>query len=184
MSRKNNQGFTLIELMVVVAVVAIIATVAIPGLQAFVASNRQAGAVNDFLASLYFARDEAVTRNSSITICPSNDGAGCDAVGWEQGHIVFVDDDADGALDAGEDTLSTMEPLPAGLTLRSAQFVDFLIYRPNGRVRVADPNVNQGRFTICAAGAGEQARVADIGFSGRPFARRLTGDAAVAVCGG
>ncbi|MEJ2603390.1 MAG: GspH/FimT family protein [Gammaproteobacteria bacterium] len=184
MSRINNQGFTLIELMVVVAVVAIIATVAIPGLQAFVASNRQAGAVNDFLSSLYFARDEAITRNTSVTLCPSTDGAGCDAAGWEGGHIVFVDADADGSLDAGEDLLSTTDPLPAGMTLRSDQFNDFLMYRPNGRARVADPNVNQGRFSICAAGAVGQARVTDIGISGRPFARRLTGDAAVAICGG
>lgn len=180
----RNQGFTLIELMVVVAVVAIIATIAVPGLQSFVANNRQAGAVNDFLASLYFARDEAVTRNTQVALCPSTDGMDCDAVGWEAGHIVFVDADADGALDAGEETLTRSGALPPGLTVRSAEYGDFLSYRPNGRVRVADPNVNQGSFSFCAPSSTPQARQAHIGFSGRPFAKRLTGDAAAALCGG
>ena len=181
---QRNQGFTLIELMVVVGVVAIIASVAVPGLQAFVANNRQAGAGYELLSSLYFARDEAVTRNVQVAICPSADGTGCDAVGWEAGHIVFVDGDGDGALDATEETLARTEPLPAGLTVRSAEYADFLIYRPNGRVRVSDPNVNRGTFSFCAPSSTSQARQAHIGFSGRPFSKRLTGDAAAALCGG
>lgn len=181
--RKRNQGFTLIELMVVMAVVAILATMAVPGLQAFVANNRQAGAVNDLLSSLYFARDEAVTRNTPVTLCPSADGIVCESVGWEAGHIVFVDDDGDGALDGAEETLARSETLPAGLIVQSAEYSDFLTYRPNGRVRASDPNANRGSFSFCAPSSSSQARQAHVGLSGRPFAKRLTGDAAVALCG-
>lgn len=82
------QGFTLVELMVVVALLAILATLATPSWLELLTRNRVRSAVNDFTSSLHLARSEAVRLNSAVTVCPSNDGANCTASPYHQGWIV------------------------------------------------------------------------------------------------
>jgi type IV fimbrial biogenesis protein FimT len=81
------QGFSLIELMVVLAIIAIVATVAIPSYQNSMASNRMTSAANNLLGAMQFARSEAVTRRTGITVCASSDGSSCGA-DWGDGGIV------------------------------------------------------------------------------------------------
>ena len=99
LSQRVQKGFTLIELMVVVALVAIITTIAIPSWNAMIAKNRVRAAVNDWTQSFYFARSEAVRQNTSVTICASSDGSSCTASGYEAGWIVKVIDPNDPTQD-------------------------------------------------------------------------------------
>src|SRR5690606_10966940 len=62
-ARRRGAGFSLIELMVVVAVVAILAVVAYPSLTSVVNSNRLASNANELVASLQHARSEAIRGN-------------------------------------------------------------------------------------------------------------------------
>ena len=84
-------GFTLIEIMVVVAIVAILVMLATPSWQELIANNRSRTAVNDWIASTQFARSEALRTNARVTVCKSSNGTSCGtggATGFEIGWIV------------------------------------------------------------------------------------------------
>ena len=94
----SSSGFTLVELMVTVAVLAIISAIAFPSFTSLMNSNRLAGAANDLVGDLQYARSEAIRRNSRITVCASSDVTTCagGAGGW-QSWIVMVDNPAPAA---------------------------------------------------------------------------------------
>lgn len=100
------KGFTLLELMVVVVVIAIIAAIALPGFGNVMRSNRVATTSNEMLASLAYARSEAIRNTRGAAVCASADGATCVAGGdWSAGWIVWPDLNADGTLDAATETV-------------------------------------------------------------------------------
>ncbi len=85
MNRKPS-GFTLIELMVVVALAAIMAALAAPSFKSFVSGQRVKTAASDFVMTAIFARSEAIKRNADVTISAVTSGAN----GWKDGWIVAV----------------------------------------------------------------------------------------------
>lgn len=85
MNRKPR-GFTLIELMVVVALAAILAALAAPSFKSFVAGQRIKTAASDFAMAVILARSEAIKRNADVTITSVTAGA----TGWQDGWIVAV----------------------------------------------------------------------------------------------
>jgi len=84
---KRNNGFTLVELMVVIAIVAILAALAFPSFEGSMRSNRVATTTNEMLSSLSLARSEAVRNSAFSEVCASADGATC-AGGWNDGWLV------------------------------------------------------------------------------------------------
>ncbi len=66
--RKKQQGFSLIELMVVVIVLAILATAAIPFYRSFMTNQRIRTATFDMMALITFTRSEALKRNTNVTL--------------------------------------------------------------------------------------------------------------------
>lgn len=144
----NEKGFTLIELMTTLGIVTILAAVAIPNLQSFTMNSRQTGGINDIVMGMRAARNTAITTNSRVTMCASKSGTNCEATEWNQGWIVFVDTDADQTVDAGESIIRSGGSNET-LTIKSGQFGNFLVYRPNGRVMNANVAQNSGTFSIC-----------------------------------
>ena len=63
-------GFTLVELMVVIALVAVISSTAAPGLSAFTSGQRAKAMTLDLSSDLLYARSEALKRNAVVTITP------------------------------------------------------------------------------------------------------------------
>ncbi len=66
--RKQEQGFTLLEVMVVVIIVAILATAGLPAYRSFITTQRIRTATFDMMALISFTRSEAIKRNSNITL--------------------------------------------------------------------------------------------------------------------
>jgi type IV fimbrial biogenesis protein FimT len=93
MTLKNcNAGFTMFELIVVIAIVGIIAAVGTPTFRYITASNRIASEVNALLGDMQFARSLAVKEGQSVTVCTSTNGTSCaGARTWQGGWIVFMD---------------------------------------------------------------------------------------------
>ncbi|CAD6878688.1 Type IV fimbrial biogenesis protein FimT [Methylomonas albis] len=145
------KGVTLIELMIVVVIVGILSAIAIPSFITAIRASRLTASANQFIASLSFARSEAVKRGQIVV-------ARINGANWENGWEVFVDidrstaartnvfnDDNDNNLcEAAEDCkLRIYEPLPNNFTLRSNNFPNYISYFPSG-----ESNTN-GSFAIC-----------------------------------
>jgi type IV fimbrial biogenesis protein FimT len=177
----KQNGFTLLELMVSLAVGAIVLTVAVPNYSSFVRNSRQTATANELLGALVLARDLAVTRNTRVTVCSSNDGAACGAGKWAEGWIAFLDEDADGAVDGGEDIERVVKDVGA-LSFASDEFPDFVVYRPTGRAMTADITQNTGAFTLCDERGAAHARVVLIDMSGRPRVSDTLADGSTPSC--
>lgn len=67
-----HKGFTLIELMVIIAMVAIMAAIAVPSFTQFIDNNRTLSAHNELVSLLQYARAHAVEHRASTHICVSN----------------------------------------------------------------------------------------------------------------
>ncbi len=74
-----QNGFTAIELMVVVAIVAILAALAAPSFTPIIEKWRVREAAENLTSTLYYARSEAIKRGGGITI----DATGGWGTGWK-----------------------------------------------------------------------------------------------------
>ncbi|MGQ9860680.1 MAG: GspH/FimT family pseudopilin, partial [Thiobacillaceae bacterium] len=104
MTQRRQSGVTLIELLVTISIAAILMAIAVPGFQDFFRRNRLDGATSDLMATLNYARSEAIRRGVPVSVCRSSNGTSCSG-GWQQGWIVFTNPDNDDTVDAGEEIL-------------------------------------------------------------------------------
>ena len=139
----QDTGYTLIELMVVLAIAAILLTLVVPFFQTQVSNARMSAATSNFLSTFMSARSEASARSNFVTVCKRNaDGDGCVATAaddWTLGWITFVDDNGDGVRDPGDEIIQIHEPLPAPLRAKGQdQLVTEhrITYRPNGQTNL------------------------------------------------
>lgn len=112
----KQQGFTLTELMIVVAIAAIFATLAVPNMGGMIARQRVQGQANEIANAFTFAHTEAVRRGKPVFVVPANiksDGKldGNPPTDWEDAKanalLVFADENKTGntaqKYDSGED---------------------------------------------------------------------------------
>jgi type IV fimbrial biogenesis protein FimT len=97
------RGFTLVELMVVVAVLGILAQFAIPGLTAFSARNRLAALSSDLVSSLALARTEAARAGVPVLVVPAEGGVTGNE--YAQGWSLYLDRNQNGTVEEGSDTV-------------------------------------------------------------------------------
>lgn len=153
MQKRTIRGFTLLELMVVIAVVGVIASLGIPSLRQFQLNNRMVAFNNDLLGAFALARTEAIKRKQSVVVCASNNSLEpvplCGATAsdtfapWQAGWIVFTDKDEDVVFNAGVDELiraggpppgnNESDPQDSGnIRVRTNSSSEYFAYKPTG----------------------------------------------------
>jgi type IV fimbrial biogenesis protein FimT len=158
-----QQGFSLIEMMVVVSIMAILASIAFPAFNDALLSTKLRSYANNFIVSTYLARGEAIKRNAIVTLCVSANGTSCGAGGWEQGWIVL----------SGTSVLHHQQATASGYNITEANGIDTLSFQPTGI------GGTQATLTFCRAtsSTGEQKRVVTLSSSGRASVSKTTAGA-------
>ncbi len=97
-SRVKNRGFTMVELLVVLAIGIILVAIAIPSYKTTIDTQKATLRANALLADIDYARSEAVKEGQNVTICPPASGAtvACSttATNWNGGWIVATTNSA------------------------------------------------------------------------------------------
>jgi type IV fimbrial biogenesis protein FimT len=96
--RFRTRGFTLPELLVVLAIAATILGLAVPNFNRFRLNNRLTNTANDVLAGIVKARNEAIKLQVDVSLCAS-DNPGAEEPectdGGTAGYILFQDENRD-----------------------------------------------------------------------------------------
>jgi len=140
----HSKGFTLLELIIIIAILGITMAIAAPGLGDMIANNRLSGAINDFVAAQQFAKAEAASRVNPTTLCQRNDdGTECVIGGdWNVGWIVFSDLDGNATVDPGDTVLLRHEALNDRISFGgTGDVTNSVTYQPTGTSSVESTTV-------------------------------------------
>ena len=152
----ERRGFTLVELLVVLAVASILLAIAVPGYAFLVGASRLAAVTNDLVAAVHLARSEAIKRGARVTVCKSSSTMAvqpsCDGTAsWQEGWLVFVDEGARGVIDSGDTLLWSKDRATEAATITASNFTLFVSYLPSG-VSQGPNGLANGTLHVCVDG--------------------------------
>lgn len=133
-SRRKSHGFTLLEVMVVVAIMGVLAALAAPSFNPLIERWRVRQVAEQLQSTLHFARSEAIKRGGRVVIekLPNNTNGCTTATGvndWDCGWIVCEDTDVNGKCDVGEQELQRIDTNARVHVIRRAGGADIKLNR-------------------------------------------------------
>jgi type IV fimbrial biogenesis protein FimT len=133
--RPPQSGFSLLEMLIVIAIVAILLAVGVPSFKYVTQSNRATSEINGMLGALQLARAEAIKEGQTVSVCPSTDGSTCAGVGvtdWETGWIIFSDSKPYGTFNGPDFTVRAQKAFTGTDTLTSDNNVSIITFSREG----------------------------------------------------
>lgn len=174
---KKYNGFTLIELSIVIAIVGVIVTVVVPSLRTYVSNTASNSLGNTLLIDIMYARNHAITNETIVKMVPTGSAnknasvfePNASGVNWAQGWIIFEDLNDDDIQDANELVLRRQINFGPDAHISSGPSDQLLdANRPIGFSETGlsygrGPNTGRGILTIANFGcAGSNARTLQI----------------------
>lgn len=142
--KSKQKGFNLAEMMTTLAITSILSATAVPAFDGIIERSQLDAAKSEMSSSLALARSEAISRNLNTAICKST-GSTCDnSVSWNQGWIVFVDENNNGTRDNAEELLYVNQVGLGKVRVINDAQVSNVRFRSDGSV------INSGSINVCA----------------------------------
>lgn len=154
-----QKGFTLLEVMVVIAIVAIMATIAAPSFTDFISQTRVNSAGSLLQNDISAARSEAIKRNVRVAVCAAN-AAGTDCAAstdWAANGWLVCVANAAGTCNLAVPVISARGSLANGVTVVSGT-ANAIIFRSTGAALAAE--------TITITGTNGKLKVANVAATG------------------
>jgi type IV fimbrial biogenesis protein FimT len=104
---RNDSGFTIFELAVVIAIIAILASIAVPSVMGWLPNYRLSSASDELLSTLWLAQRRAVRENADVAV---------DFNFANDSYVVCVDTSNNANCDAGEQIVKSVQ-MPGGIDL-------------------------------------------------------------------
>lgn len=114
---RSSGGFTLVEMLTVLAIGAVLLAVGVPSFTDTVSSYRLDSAHSAMRDALLLARDTSRNDTVAVSVCASSDGSSCTGGAWRDGFIVFTDAGTAGAVDGSDRVVSYQQAAAAGVAI-------------------------------------------------------------------
>lgn len=147
--KKNNQGVSLLELIICIAIVAILASFALPYYHQYRAEQEAKLLPQLINMHIYQAKNYALTYHHEVVICSSQDMQKCENQQWNTGLLMFIDKNRNRQLDQDEQVLArTVLKIQYGqLSWRGALSKPSLFFKADTGL----PRGSNGSFYYCAS---------------------------------
>lgn len=103
-SIRNQDGFTLLELLVTVTLMSIILMASVPGFSDLLSRHHVSSTKSELKKAVHLARSEAIMRGETVFLCLTRDGISCIQTQGKQ-LMVFTDPDYQGGRSSKSHTL-------------------------------------------------------------------------------